>query len=72
MTMRSRHRMPKNKKQFETCLENAFLAGCSWGYGVEHTKHIAEQEQLGADAYLGRISIDEAGAKIEKLWESED
>lgn len=70
--MQSRHRMPKNKKQLETCLESAFLAGCSWGYGVEHTKHIAEQEQLGVDVYLGRISMDEAYEKIEKLLESED
>lgn len=70
--MGNKHTMPKNKRQFETYLENAFLAGCSWGYGVEHTKHIAEQEQLGVDVYLGRISMDEAYEKIEKLLESED
>lgn len=67
----NKHLMPKNKRQFEACLENAFLAGCSWGYVVEHTNKISEQEQLGADQYLGRISGEEASAKLEAIWAKE-
>ena len=64
-----KHKMPKNKKHFELCLENAFLAGCTWGYCVEHTQHILEQEQLGVDLYLDRISEEDAYQKLYKLQE---
>ena len=67
--MKHKRTMPKNKRHFETCLESAFLAGCSWGYAVEHTQNITEQEQVGADCYLGRISSEEANNKMEALWE---
>lgn len=70
--MANKHLMPKNKRQFEACLESAFLEGCSWGYCVEHTNKIAEQEQIGADQYLGRISREEASAKIEAIWAEDE
>ena len=67
--MMRKHTMPKNKRQFEFALENAFLAGCLWGYGIEHTIHIVEQEQIGVELYLGRISSGEAYEKLEELQE---
>lgn len=64
-----RHTMPRNKEDYLRSLENAFLAGCNWGYGVEHTVNIFEQEQVGADMYLGRISKEDAYQKLQRLRE---
>lgn len=60
-------RMPKNKKELIEMLKLAFTAGCDWGYVVEHTVNVLEQERLGAMAYVGEISIEEATQKREEL-----
>ena len=59
--------MPKTRKAFETAVINAFLAGCSHGYAVEHTVNVSEQEMLGALAWIGEITYEEALRKIEEL-----
>ena len=37
--------MPKNKKEYEQCLLNAFQRGMVSGYGVDHTKIVAEEKE---------------------------
>lgn len=44
---------PKNRKDFEKAIRDAFLAGCVHGYSVEHTIDMEKQETLGAKLYLG-------------------
>ena len=60
-------KMPKNKKELIKMLKLAFIAGCDWGYVVEHSVDVLEQEELGAMAYVGEISIEEATQKREEL-----
>lgn len=55
----AKYRMPKTKAEFEKALATAFIAGCHHGYGVEHTANVHEQEQLGAERFLGRVSDEE-------------
>ena len=38
----------------------AFVAGCNWGYGVDLSAHVSEQEQLGVQSFLGEITTEEA------------
>ena len=65
-------KMPKNLKEFYATIENAFLAGCTWGYGVDHGKDMSEQEQLGVDQYIGKITPEEAHTKMLEIWNSEE
>lgn len=69
---KSYFRMPKNQAELHRTIENAFLAGCTWGYGVDHGKNMSEQEQLGADQYIGKITPEEAHAKMLEIWNSEE
>lgn len=61
---KSKIKMPKNRKEFEQALMDAFEAGCSYGYGVEHTANIELQERIGAEHYIGKISTDEKDNKL--------
>lgn len=65
-------KMPKNRKEFETQIENAFIAGCQHGYWVEHTVNISEQENLGAMWYLGKITKEELSEKMKEMSMSKD
>ena len=69
--MKSSFRMPKNKKEFLTMMEHAFLAGCTWGYGADHGQDMSEQEQLGVAQYLGKITPEEAREKMLEIWNRE-
>lgn len=60
--------MPRNRKRFEECLINTFIAGCNHGYVVEHTHAVYEQEMIGALAWIGRITQEEADKKMEEIW----
>lgn len=51
--------MPRTKAEFEEILITTFEAGCNHGYGVEHTQNVSEQERLGAEHWIGRISDEE-------------
>jgi hypothetical protein len=66
--MKKQFRMPKNKNELYRIVTNAFLAGCTWGYGVDHGKDMSEQEQLGVEQYLGRMAPEEANAKMLEIW----
>ena len=59
--------MPRTRKAFEMAVINAFLAGCSPGYAVEHTVSVGEQEMLGALAWIGEITYEEAQRKMDEL-----
>ena len=59
--------MPKTRAEFESAIINAFMAGCNHGYGVEHTVNVYEQEILGAEHWVGRISKEEMYERWEKL-----
>lgn len=52
----AKHKIPKTREEFELALMHAFIAGCAHGYGIEHTVNVQEQEQLGAEHWIGRIS----------------
>lgn len=69
MTKQRKIRMPRNKADFMLNIYHAFLAGCNYGYGVEHTKSVREQEELGALAYIGEISNSELQERLEILLE---
>lgn len=60
--------MPRNRKRFEECLINTFIAGCNHGYSVEHTRKVSEQEMIGALAWIGEITQEEANARMEEIW----
>lgn len=60
-------KMPKTRAEFESCIINAFMAGCQHGYGVEHGVNVYEQEMLGAENWVGRISDEEFYERWEKL-----
>lgn len=60
-------KMPKTRAEFELYIINAFIAGCQYGYGVEHTVNVYEQEMLGAENWVGRISDEEFYERWEKL-----
>jgi hypothetical protein len=62
-------KMPKTKAQFEAVLINTFLAGCNHGYGVDHSVNVYEQEVLGAEYWVGRISKEELYERWDKLIE---
>lgn len=47
-------------KYIDQLQTTAFVAGCNWGYGVDLTAHVSEQEQLGAQSFLGKITAEEA------------
>lgn len=69
--MKKQFKIPKNKKELYGIISNAFLAGCTWGYGVDHGHDICEQEQLGVDQYLGKMTLEEAQEKMLKIWNRE-
>lgn len=69
--MSKQFKMPKNKKELYRIIENAFLAGCAWGYGVDHGQDMSEQEQLGVDQYLGKMTLEEAQTKMVEIWNRE-
>ena len=62
-----KRRMPKTRKEFEECLINTFMAGCTHGYAVEHTVDIYEQERLGALLWIGRISEEEYNQQMKEI-----
>lgn len=64
-------RMARTRAEFEECLINAFIAGCTHGYGVEHTENVYEQEMAGALLYVGRITKEEYEATMQKYIEKE-
>lgn len=64
--------MPRNRKRFEECLINTFIAGCNHGYCVEHTRNVCEQEMLGALVWVGKITQEEADERMEEIWRGED
>lgn len=47
-------------KYIDQLQTTAFVAGCNWGYGVDLSAHVSEQEQLGAQSFLGKITTEEA------------
>ena len=69
--MSNKIRMPKTRKEFEDSLINAFKAGCNHGYVVEHTNSVPEQEQLGAEHWIGKISSEEFYARWDELRKGE-
>lgn len=69
--MKKQFRMPKNKNELYGIIANAFEAGCTWGYGVDHGHDMAEQEQLGVEQYLGRMTQEEAHTKMLEIWNRE-
>ena len=58
-------------RRIDQAQTTAFIAGCNWGYGVDLSAHVSEQEQLGAMAYLGQITEKEALRRREKLFEED-
>lgn len=56
-------------KYIDDMCKTAFKAGCNWGYGVDLSAHVSEQEELGAMAHVGQISTEEAIARKQKLLE---
>lgn len=58
-------KMPTTRAEFEQIITIAFIAGCHHGYGVEHTVNVQEQENLGAERFIGEISDEE----FYKQWE---
>lgn len=64
--------MPRNRKRFEECLINTFLAGCCHGYSIEHTLNVNEQEMVGALAWVGKITQEEAAERMEKIQNESD
>ena len=65
-------RMPKTRAEFEHQLINAFLAGCNHGYGVDHCGYMFEQEMLGAENWIGRISDEELYARLKEIKDKID
>lgn len=63
----AKYPMPKTRAEFERAMTNAFISGCHHGYRVEHTVNVQEQENLGAEHLLGRISKEEFYEKWEIL-----
>lgn len=55
----AKYKMPKTRAEFEQVITSAFISGCHHGYGVEHTVNVQEQEMLGAEYFLGKISKEE-------------
>ena len=62
-----KRKMPKTRADFDRALINAFLAGCTHGYGVEHTVNIYEQEMLGAEHWIGKVPDEEFYERWEEL-----
>lgn len=60
-----KYRMPRNRAEFERYITYAFIAGCNHGYAIEHSNNVCEQEKLGAEYWLGKISDEE----FEKRWD---
>lgn len=67
MAKRQKIASPKNRKDFEESIRNAFLAGCAHGYSIEHTVDMQKQETLGANLYLGKITQEEFEKEINEL-----
>ena len=65
--MAKKGKMPKTREDYETDIKNAFLAGCHHGYGVEHSVNVDEQELLGAEHWIGKISDEEFYRKWDEL-----
>lgn len=65
-------KMPRSRKRFDEILINTFIAGCNHGYVVEHTESVREQEMIGALAWIGEITAEEAWAKMQAIWSGED
>lgn len=63
--------MPKRKEQYINSLKRAFIAGCNFGYGVRLDNRVSEQENLGAQAWVGEISDDELYKRLEEILNEE-
>lgn len=59
--------MPRTRAEFEETLIITFEAGCNHGYMVEHTQGVQEQERLGAELWIGRISEEEFDNRIKEI-----
>ena len=60
-------RMPKTRAEFEFQLMNAFMVGCNHGYGIVHEVDVFEQEKLGAENWIGKISDEELCAGLNEI-----
>lgn len=58
-------------EEYEQELICAFKAGCQYGYSVEHTNSLSEQEKLAALHYVGQISDDEFYERLDELRKGE-
>lgn len=65
-------KMPKNKAQLRDIIENAFKAGCNWGYYVDHSQNVSDQEDIGFLEYIGEISNDKAHEMMYKIFNEID
>lgn len=61
--------MPKNRKDFIEKLKLAFKAGCEWAGGIEHSLDVIEQQELGASAWVGEITFEQANVEQQKIIE---
>lgn len=58
-------------KYIEQLQTTAFVSGCNWGYGVDLSAHVGEQELLGAQAFLGKLTQEEALSQCNALFGGE-
>lgn len=65
--MNKKIKMPKTRTELEQLLINTFEAGCNHGYGVEHTDNVSEQEKLGAEHWIGKMSDEEFYKRWDEL-----
>lgn len=63
--------MPKRKEHYIDLLKRAFIAGCNFGYSVRLDHKVNEQENLGAQAWVGEISDDELYKRLEEIVNEE-
>lgn len=62
-------KMPKTRMELEDILMRTFEAGCNHGYGIEHSINVSEQERLGAEHWIGKISDEEFYRRWDELRE---
>lgn len=62
-----KHRMPRNRVEYEDSLISAFIAGCNHGYATVHEADVHQQEYIGALEWIGRISTEEADKKLKEI-----
>lgn len=49
-------------------LEDAFLAGCHFGLGIDPSIDMNYQAKLGFKAYLGEITCEECKESLLRFW----